>query len=146
MSATDPTESPWIVVHHDEDRVVLVGQWRYTHDRYSWGIPEGGVPADEDLLEGARRELREETGVEAAAWRPIVRFDLSNSVTDESGVLYLATGLAQGEPMPDGTEELTVRRVPFAEVLRMADAGEITDAMTLLGLERVARLRAAGEA
>ncbi len=43
-----------------------MGQFRYTLDRYSWEIPEGGVPFDEDPLDGARRELREETGFEAA--------------------------------------------------------------------------------
>jgi 8-oxo-dGTP pyrophosphatase MutT (NUDIX family) len=165
-------ENPWIQVHHDEvtrpdgepgiygvvhfrtraigvvaidaeDRVVLVGQHRYTLDRYTWEIPEGGVPPDEDLLAGARRELREETGCEATVWHEIGAFDTSNSITDEIGMLYLATGLTDGAASPDATEDLVVRRIPFSEVMAMMDRGEITDAMSQLALERVARLRVA---
>jgi 8-oxo-dGTP pyrophosphatase MutT (NUDIX family) len=164
-------ENPWIQVHHDEvtrpdgqpgiygvvhfrtravgvvavddeDRVVLVGQYRYSLDHYSWEIPEGGVPYDEDPLDGARRELREETGITATTWREIGRLDLSNSITDETGVLYLATGLTHGDAAPEGTEDLDLRRVPFDEVMAMIDRGEIRDAMSQLALERVARLRA----
>jgi ADP-ribose diphosphatase len=166
-------ENAWIQVHHDEvtrpdgrpgiygvvhfrtravgmvaideqDRVVLVGQFRYALGHYSWEIPEGGVPFDEDPLEGARRELREETGISAATWREIGRFDLSNSITDETGIIYLATDLTDGEAEPDGTEDLELRRVPFDEVIRMMERGEIRDAMSQLGLERVARLRVGG--
>jgi len=137
------TRAVGIVAIDDEDRVVLVGQHRYTLDRYTWEIPEGGVPPDEDLLEGARRELREETGCEADQWRAIGAFDTSNSITDEIGMLYLATGLTDGEATPDATEDLIVRRIPFGEVMAMLDRDEITDAMSQLALERVARLRAA---
>jgi 8-oxo-dGTP pyrophosphatase MutT (NUDIX family) len=135
------TRAVGVVAIDEEDRVVLVGQFRYALDRYSWEISEGGVPYDEDPLEGARRELREETGITAATWREIGRFDLSNSITDETGVLYLATGLTDGDAAPDGTEALDVRRVPFDEAMRMIDRGEIPDAMSQLALERVARLR-----
>lgn len=131
-----------VVAIDDQDRVVLVGQHRYALDRYSWEIPEGGVPFDEDPLDGARRELREETGLDASAWREIGRLELSNSITDEVGLMYLATGLTQGEPAPEATEDLRLRWVPFADVAAMIDRGELPDALTQLALERVARLRA----
>jgi 8-oxo-dGDP phosphatase len=123
--------------------VVLVGQHRYTLDHYSWEIPEGGVPVGEDPLDGARRELREETGIVASAWREIGQMELSNSITDEIGLFYLATGLTQGEAAPEATEDLRLRWVPFAEITAMIDRGELPDGLTQLALERVARLRAA---
>ena len=125
-SRTTAYRNPWIEVHHDEvdrpdgspgiygvvhfenaavgvvavdddGRILLVGQHRYPLDEYSWEIPEGGA-APEAMLEGARRELREETGYEAETWRQLCRLSLSNSVTDERGALYLATGLRAGRP------------------------------------------------
>ena len=125
----------------DSDRVLLVGQHRYTLDTYSWEIPEGGVPAGESAIDGARRELREETGVEAADWRELARIHLSNSVSDELAVLFVATGLSHGEATPDGTEDLVVRWLPFADVLSMTLDGRITDAMTVVAVERLALLR-----
>jgi ADP-ribose pyrophosphatase len=163
-------ENAWITVWHDEvtrpdgapgvygvvhfanlaagvlaldaaDRVLLVGQHRYALDAYSWEIPEGGVPDGETALEGARRELLEETGVVAADWRELARAHLSNSVSDELAVLYLATGLTEGAAAPDGTEDLARRWVPFEEVLAMILDGRITDAMTVIAVERLAIIR-----
>lgn len=127
-----------VVALDDEDRVILVGQHRYTLDAYSWEIPEGGVPVGETPLEGAKRELREETGLDAGEWREIGRSHLSNSISDEAAVLYLATGLSAGVATPDGTEALEVRWVPFEEALAMTLDGRITDALSILGIWRVA--------
>jgi ADP-ribose pyrophosphatase len=131
-----------IVALDDEDRVALVGQHRYTLDAWSWELPEGGAPLDEDPLVGARRELREETGLVAASWRELGRVHLSNSVTDEAGVIYLATDLREEVPSPEPTEVLEVRRVPFRDALAMVRDGRITDAMTVLGIGWLALERA----
>ena len=133
-----------VVAIDDQDRTVLVGQHRYTLDTYSWEIPEGGVPDGESALVGAQRELREETGLEAASWRELVRVDLSNSISDERAVLFLATGLTHGEASPDPTEALGIRWVPFDEALEMTLDGRITDAMSVIAIQRVALDRAAG--
>lgn len=127
-----------VVAIDDQDRVALVGQHRYPLDVMSWEIPEGGSPHAEDSLEGARRELREETGLTATSWQLIGRYHLSNSVSDEEAVLYLATGLAPGTATPDATEELVVRWVPFDEALDMVASNAITDAMSVIGLQQVA--------
>jgi 8-oxo-dGTP pyrophosphatase MutT (NUDIX family) len=127
-----------VVPLDDDGRVLLVGQYRYTLDEYSWEIPEGGVGPDEGLLEGAQRELREETGFEAAEWRKLFDFSMSNSVTDEVGAIYLATGLSPGESSPEGSEDITLRWVPLDEAIGMIDRGELTDVMTVSGLLRVA--------
>jgi 8-oxo-dGTP pyrophosphatase MutT (NUDIX family) len=129
----------------DAGRVLLVGQWRYALDAWSWEIPEGGARPDEDPLDAARRELAEETGYTAREWRELLRAHLSNSVTDEAAVVWLARGLEEGVPSPEGTEQLELRWVPFAEALAMGHDGRITDALTILALQRLAlhRLRPA---
>jgi ADP-ribose pyrophosphatase len=131
-----------VVALDDDDRVVLVGQFRYTLDAWSWEIPEGGVPDGEDALAGVRRELLEETGIQAANWSELARVHLSNSITDEAGILYLATGLTDGQASREGTEAIEVRRVPFGEAVEMTLDGRITDAVSVLALERVALQRA----
>lgn len=128
-----------VVPLHDDGTVTLVGQYRYTLNEYSWEIPEGGCPPDEEPLEAAKRELLEETGLTAAHWRPLGgRLDLSNSVSDESGYLFLATGLTQGQAQPEGTEDLRIKRVPLKEAVAMAHRGEITDLLSVLALTLVA--------
>jgi 8-oxo-dGTP pyrophosphatase MutT (NUDIX family) len=131
-----------VLVLDDDDRVLLVGQHRYALDAYSWEIPEGGVPVGETALEGAQRELLEETGVTAADWQEVARLHLSNSVSDELAILFLATGLEHGLATPDGTEALAIRWLPFADALAMTLDGRITDAMTVVAIERTALRRA----
>jgi ADP-ribose pyrophosphatase len=131
-----------IVALDDLGRVLLVGQHRYTLDEYSWELPEGGVEAGESPLDGARRELLEESGYSAASWRELLRFTTSNSVADETGLVFVARDLTPGVASPDGTEDLAVRWVPFDEALAMIDRGEITDAISQIGLLRVALDRA----
>lgn len=138
------TEAVGIVAVDEDDRVLLVGQHRYTLDEYSWELPEGGVDEGESLLDGARRELREETGFEAEHWRRLCRMTVSNSVTDERGAIFLATGLRPGEATPDGTEQLVVRWVALDEALDLIDAGEIHDVITIAGLGRYALGRRSG--
>lgn len=130
-----------VVPLDDEGHIYLVGQYRYPHDRYSWEIPEGGCPKEEDPLEAGRRELQEETGLTATHWQELLRTDLSNSVTDESGVLYLATGLSHGTADPEDTENLSLRRVPLTTAVEMVLRGEITDSLSQLGILLAARQR-----
>jgi 8-oxo-dGTP pyrophosphatase MutT (NUDIX family) len=130
-----------VLVLDDQDRTVLVGQHRYTLDEVSWEIPEGGVPAGESALEGAQRELREETGLEATTWVELGRLSMSNSVTDERAVLFLATGLTHGDAAPEPTESLALRWLPFSDVLAMTLDGRIHDVLTVIAVERVALAR-----
>ena len=131
-----------IVPIDDEEHTWLVGQHRYTLDSYSWELPMGGAPLNEDLLEAAQRELLEETGLSAKQWTEVMRLHLSNSITDETGIVFVAEDLAAGEPDFDETEVLDIRRLPLAEAVAMAESGEITDALSVVALLRVARLRA----
>jgi 8-oxo-dGTP pyrophosphatase MutT (NUDIX family) len=118
----------------EDDFIYLVGQYRYPLGSYSWEIPEGGCAEGEDPLAAARRELEEETGLRAANWEMLGQAHLSNSVSDEIAVWFLATNLTQGQHNPDGTEQLNVRRVRFQEAIQLASSGEITDALSLLAI------------
>lgn len=122
----------------DDGCTRLVGQDRYTLDQYSWELPMGGAPLDEDPLEAARRELREETGLRASEWCELMRLHLSNSITDELGIVYVAKGLSQGESAPEETEDLALRVVPLSEAIDMALDGRITDALSAAALLRIA--------
>lgn len=131
-----------VVPIDEEGHTWLVGQYRYTLGEYSWEIPEGGCPAGESPLEAARRELREETGLVADDYRLLLDgVALSNSVSDERGTLFVATGLSQSDACPEETELLELRRLPLAEAVAMVRRGEITDSLSVIAL-----LALAGEA
>jgi 8-oxo-dGTP pyrophosphatase MutT (NUDIX family) len=131
-----------VVAVADDDRILLVGQHRYTLDAYSWEIPEGGAGPDESPESGARRELAEETGFVAQTWRELCRCSLSNSVTDELGVLFIATGLRPGTASPEPSEELAMRWATLDAVLAEIDSGAIHDLLTIAGITRYALVRA----
>ena len=118
----------------------LVGQYRYTLNQYSWEIPEGGCPLEGNPLDAAKRELIEETGIRAQKWTKILDFHLSNSVSDEAGVAFLAEELSFGQAMPEETEELQIKKLPLTEAIDMVLKGEITDALSIMGLIKVERM------
>ena len=112
----------------------LIGQHRYTLDQYTWEIPEGGAGEGEDPLLAAQRELREETGIRASRWTPIIDMFTSNSVTDERAIAYIAQDLQFGSDQPDETECLQLKRIPLESAIEMAIDGRITDAFSISAL------------
>ena len=91
----------------------------------------------EDNLDVAQRELREETGITANRWTPLLELHTSNSVTDEYAVGFVAQDLAFGETEPDDTEALKIRKVPLATAIDMAMDGRITDGLAMACLFKV---------
>ncbi len=126
-----------IVPLDDEGNTWLVGQYRYTLNAYSWEIPEGGGLIGTDPLLSAQRELLEETGIIATNWTKVLDIHTSNSVTDEYGVCYLARGLSFGASEPEATEDLQVRKLPFAEAVQMVLRGEITDGLAIATILKI---------
>jgi 8-oxo-dGTP pyrophosphatase MutT (NUDIX family) len=126
----------------DQERVALVGQWRYSLGRYSWEIPRGGSKAGEtDMLAAAKRELAEEAGVVAAQWQRLGAVDVCNGVADDVQTLFLATDLSTTQMNLDPEEDITVQWHPFEEAVRMAMEGRITEVCSVAALFQVALLK-----
>ncbi len=126
------------IVPLDEDRNTwLVGQDRYTLGAYSWEVPMGGATDGEEPLAAAKRELKEETGLTAEKWTKVMTLHLSNSITDEEGIVFVAEDLSEGEPEFDETEKLEIRKMPLKDALEMVDRGEITDAVSVAALLKI---------
>ena len=128
-----------IIPIDDANNTWLVGQDRYTLGQYSWELPMGGAPKNEDPLQAAKRELREETGIRAARWTELMRLHISNSITDEEGLVFVAKELRHGETEFEETEKLEIRRLPLTEAIAMAVNGEITDAISVAALLRISQ-------
>ncbi len=129
-----------IIPLDEEQNTWLVGQYRYTLNSYSWEIPMGGVPLNEKVLDGAKRELKEETGLMANKWTNILKIHTSNSVTDEYGFVYLAEELTQGEMEWDETEELLIKKLPIKTALEMVMKNKITDSLSIAGILKASRI------
>lgn len=122
----------------NEGNTWLVRQSRYTLNQYTWEIPEGGCPQAESPLDAAKRELEEEVGLQANDWQQLMTMHLSNSVTDEFCVVFVARNLFAGEQRLEATEDIEVKKLPLTEAIAMAKRGEITDGISVAALLRVA--------
>ncbi len=126
-----------IVPIDDQGNTWIVGQDRYTLGEYSWEVPMGASEEDEDPLDTAHRELKEETGLTAASMTQLMRLHTSNSITDEVGFVFVARDLTAGETSFDEMELLDVRKLPLVDVVAMIGRGEMTDAISVAAILRV---------
>lgn len=115
----------------------IVGQYRFALKAYSWEIIEGGGPLHLDPIKSAQRELAEESGITAQKFTEIQRMHLSNSVSDELAIIYVAQDLQLGTSSPEETEELVIRKLPFNEVYNMVMNGTITDSISVAAILKV---------
>lgn len=123
-----------IIPIDEHNNTWLVGQYRYPLKQYSWEICEGGGKLTIPPLDAAKRELLEETGITAKIWQPLLEMHLSNSVSDEKGIVYIAKDLSFSRPQPDEDEVLTLKKIPFQEAYNMVMNGEITDSLSVAGI------------
>lgn len=130
-----------IIPVFEDYTTILIGQYRYAMDEYSWEIVEGGAEDNEEPLEAAKRELEEEGGYTAKTVEQLGdEIHLSNSHSSERGYLYIARDLTPCETRPDDTEVLQVKKLPIIEALKMVEDGIIKDGISIIGLYRAARL------
>jgi ADP-ribose pyrophosphatase len=126
-------KDPWIVMER---------QYRHAANQYLWELPAGKIERGEDPLEGAKRELAEETGYRAKKWRPLVEYYASPGFLGESMKVFLAEGLEPGEAQPEEDEQIELRLVKLSEVLKMIEKGAILDGKTLSSVLLYARIKA----
>lgn len=118
-----------------EGNVYLVRQFRAPIDRVLLEIPAGKLDsADEDRLLAAKRELKEETGLEADSWLHLTDTFTTPGFSSEKISLYLARDLKKGDSCPDEDEFLNLIRLPFDEVVQMIMSGEISDCKTQIAV------------
>ena len=124
---------------------LLVGQYRFALDAYSWELPEGGGPLSDQPLVSAQRELTEETGYSARCWDHFGSYDMSNSITNERAEMFLAWDLTLGKAEREGSEaDMIVKRVALRDALDMTLTGKIRDAFTALMLHKAVLLAQRG--
>jgi 8-oxo-dGTP pyrophosphatase MutT (NUDIX family) len=130
------------IIPIDQDGMTWrVGQYRFPVDRFSWEIPEGGGPLQEDPLKSAQRELREEVGLIAAQWSLLMELDLSNSVTNEQSYVYIAEELTSVPTEHEDSENLTIEKLPFSELFQQVLDGTIRDSISVAAILKLAHVR-----
>lgn len=126
-----------VVAVDDAGEVVLIHQYRHALGRHLWELPAGLLDHDgEEPVVGARRELAEEVGLDAARWDVLVDAAASPGFTDEVVRVFLARDLSEVDREVQGEEEadLEIHRFPLDEAVRMVFAGEIVNASAVAGL------------
>ncbi len=122
-----------IVAVDDDDRVVLVRQWRHAVGRTLWELPAGTRDRDETPARTAERELAEETGFSAEHIRPLAVAPLTPGYSTEVMHFFLATGLTEGPTDRDADERMDVQRFSRHEISALVRDGEV-DVKTIGGL------------
>jgi ADP-ribose pyrophosphatase len=118
----------------EPDRVLLVRQYRHLQRGASWELPGGGALPGEDPAAAAQRELREEGGYRAERLTLLTRFHPSNAYLEEMAYCYVATGLTP-DPLPADDDEFFERSiVTWADAVRMALEGEITESFSKVAI------------
>jgi 8-oxo-dGTP pyrophosphatase MutT (NUDIX family) len=132
------------VVPYADGHIWLVGQSRVTFEAYSWEIPAGGGALDEDPRHAALRELKEETGYTAGTLEKILTMELSNSITNERCVVFLATDLIAGESATESSEDISLLKISLDDAIAAVDAGEIRQSLSVAAILKLARMRSEG--
>ena len=130
LDSSKSKKNPWIVMER---------QYRHAANQFLWELPAGKLEAGEDPLEGAKRELAEETGYVAKKWKPLVEYYASPGFLGESMKVFLAEGLVAGDAHPEEDEKIELRLVRMSEILKMIEKGLILDGKTMTSVMLYAR-------
>jgi 8-oxo-dGTP pyrophosphatase MutT (NUDIX family) len=135
-----------VLAFDDAGQLAIVGQWRYTLNRYSYEIVRGGSwQGETDMLAVAQRELREEAGYQAAHWEPLGSADVCNGVTTDIQYFFIAKGLRYLGTDQDPYEQIATEWHPFDRVREMIFEGVITEVCSVAAILKYDALRKAHE-
>ena len=123
-------KNPWVVIER---------QYRHAAGRFLWELPAGKLEPGEDALQGAKRELEEETGYRAKKWKPLVEYFASPGFLGESMKVFVAEGLVAGDAHPEDDERIEFRLVKLSQVVKLIEKGAILDGKTLTSVLLFAR-------
>jgi ADP-ribose pyrophosphatase len=115
-------------------RILLIRQYRYAAKQFLWELVAGRKDEGESFVQGAHRELAEETGYSARRMRPILDIFPSPGFLEENMIIFLAEGLQKGKARPEDDERITSRVFTLAEAKRWIRSGKIRDAKTIAGI------------
>jgi len=124
-----------VVALFDDNTVLMERQYRHAVKDYLLEIPAGTMEPGELPLDCARRELEEETGYAAAKFIELSQLLILPSYSDEKIYVYLARDLILTQQNLDSDEIIEIVKYPLEDTLNMIDEGQITDALTILGLQ-----------
>lgn len=128
----DDVNSVSIIAEDSDKKIYLVGQTRYPIGNfYSWEIPTGGCKKGLSALAEAKRELKEETGLEARKWIKLGYFHPANGYSGEMTTIFFAAGLTLGKQNLDPTEDIYVKKESLKNILKKIKENKITDGLTI---------------
>lgn len=130
----EKSDAVWIVPVTNDGLLAMVYQYRYTIDDWCWEIPAGSVKDGQTAKETALEELREEVGGTTAALEYIGKYYLANGICNETGHIFMATGVTIESPQHEPAEIMHVHLKTIPEVLSMARNHQITDGPSALAL------------
>jgi len=118
----------------EDDKIVMIKQYRYTNNVYSLEIPAGKCEGKESLIKTAKRELAEETGYTAKNFIKLLEYYPCISYSTEKLHIFMAKDLVKKSIPPDSDEFFEVQIIKINEILKLIKKNEITDSKTILSI------------